>query len=766
MSCLDYLAMYDDGICAVRPGQYSITMQVSDINYQAARLDEKKAISAKYGEILNSIDPADHVQLTIRNRSLDRAQFRQTMFFPEPDAGSEDRYREYREEMNRVLADKALEGQNSILHEKYFTITTEAPDYPAARSALARLQTDYMGHFKSMGCDVLPMSGLQRLALIHQYTRAGEPFLFDYDQLLESGLTTKHAVAPMSLDFTARRTFRVGERYGEVLVLRDLPARLSDELVTRITDLPFEMTITVHIDRRDQNKALEYVHRQIAFMEMEQTGQQTKASQKGFDARLATPREQRRNLSGAQALLHELEDKDQRLFSMTLLIYTCADTMEALNERVLQICGVCAQKSCAPAPLEDRQREGFNSTLPLGVNSVDVRRTMHTRSLALFIPFTTQELYQPGGISYGVNAMSHNMIFFSRYSLDAGSGWILGKPGGGKSMAAKYEMISVLLSDPNAEVIVIDPEAEYGGLCKAMGGETVRISAGSRDHVNPMDITEDYADKDDPLMLKSEFVLSLVDIICGGQEGLTPGQRSIVMRACTLCYRKYFAGGKRQAPPTLTDFYEVLKAQPEQEAQGIALALELYIEGSLSVFAHETNVDLNNRFVTYDIRDLGKQLRTLGMLIVLDQVWNRITRNRTRGIRTWLYIDEIQLLFSNEFCSNFFFELWARIRKWGGILTGITQNVETLLLSDLARRMLSNSDFICLLNQAQPDRIELAGLLQISNKQLSFITNAEPGHGLLVAGKAIVPFINELPRDTKLYQLMTTKPGEERRDDP
>lgn len=756
VACLDYLAMYDDGICCVRPGLYSITLQVSDINYQAARLDEKRSLYAQYGQILNSIDPMLHVQLSVLNRNLDQRQFQERMLLPEEGEGV---LQEYRIELNQILADKALEGQNGIMREKYITITTEAADYTAAKAALARLETDFTSHFRNLGCEVMPLSGLQRLELIQRHTRPDAPFLFDYDQLLESNLTTKHAVAPMVLDFSARNTFRVDGRYGEVLILRDLPARLTDDLITRLTDLPFEMTITVHIDRLDQTKAREHVQQQIAFMEMEQADQQSKAYQKGYDPNLATPMEQRRRFAGAKQLLGELSD--QCMFQMTFLIYVGGEDLEQLNDRVLQVCSVCAQKSCAPEPLRERQKEGFNSTLPLGFNSVDIRRTMHTRSLALFIPFTTQELFQPHGIYYGLNAMSRNLIFFSRYALKAPSGWVLGTPGGGKSMAVKVEMINVLLSDPNAEVIVIDPEREYPPLCEAFHGECIRVSAGSKHFLNPMDLTEDYADDDAPMLLKTEFILSLVDIVCGGGSGLTPGEKSVVSRACAKCYKPFFANPQKNAPPTLKDFYEVLIQQTEPEAKQIALALELYINGALDVFAHRTNVNPNNRFVVYDVKDLGKELRTLGMLVVLDQVWNRITRNRVRKVRTWLYIDEIQLLFSNDYCAQYFAELWSRARKWGAIPTGITQNVENLLVSEQARTMLSNSDFVMMLNQAQPDRKQLAQLLNISNRQLSFITNAEPGHGLLVAGKAIVPFAGDFPADTKLYQLMTTRPGEE-----
>lgn len=752
---IKYRRMLDDGICELGGGLYSKTIKISDINYQTARRDEQASLFMRYCETLNSCGPNTHLQISAVNSRIDTDAFRENMFLPLRD----DAQNEYRKEINTMLADKSLEGKNSIICEKYVTVTTAATSYHNAIGALNRLETDFASHFKAMGCETASLSGAERLRLIHGIFRPDERFDFDYRDLIYSNLTTKDAVAPTSLDFSPRDTFNFGRYTGQVLYAYKLPSDLDDELITDLSDLPINMTVTIHIDGVDQSEALNLVRRRIALIDAEKTDVAKKAWQQNLDPELLLPAETRHSAEEAEELLKDLRDRNQRMFRVSFTIYTYAEDRETLDSNVYQIKTIARQHGVYMDSIDYRQLEAINSVLPIGRNYLNLRRTLTTASTAIFVPFTTQELYQKGGIYYGLNALSRNLVFFDRRSLKSPNGVILGSPGSGKSFSAKREMISVLLSDPNAEVIIIDPEREYTSLANGLGDDAavVRVAAGSRNHLNPMDISMDYADDDNPLTLKSDFIMSMCDLIIGGSGGLTGAEMSIIGRACNLTYQPYFANPNKNPMPTLRDFWQILKKMPEPEAQKLALSLEIYIDGTLSVFSHPTNVDVQKRLVVYDIRDLGKQLRTLGMLIVLDQIWNRVTQNREKGRRTWIYVDEFQLLTSNDFCRNYFFELWSRARKWGAVPTGITQNVETLLLNDDCRRMLSTSDFIMMFNQAPSDRIELAGLLNMSDKQLSYVTNSDAGHGLLTAGKSIVPFVDSFPTDTELYRMMTTK---------
>lgn len=750
---IKYRRMFEDGICEVENGLFSKCIKFADINYQIARREEQVEIYSRYCEFLNYFDPSINVQVSIHNRHINKEDFQAQMFLKT--GRGADNLDKYRKEFNMMLSEKALQGQNSIIREKYLTFAVKANDYEAAIPALTRLETDIINNFKFLGCDIKILSGQERLEFLHKMFNPDDPFKFRYDYLLESSLTTKDYVAPDSFNFTYKNYYEFGDSYGQTLYLKDLPPDLSDKLISELSSIPCNMIITLHINSVEQEKALNIVKQKISFMEQQKIDEQKKALKAGYDVDMI-PHELKYSLEEALELLDDLQNKNQRMFKLTMLINTTAKTLDELNDNIYQIMAMARKNNCKIGSLDYLQEDALNSTLPVGKNHIAIQRTLTTASTGIFVPFTAQELFQDSGMYYGLNALSRNMIFFNRKTLKNPNGFILGTPGSGKSFAAKREIVNVLLSTDD-EILVIDPEREYAPLAEGFDGEIIHISAGSKAHINPLDITMDYSDDDNPLLLKSEFVLSLCEHLVGGKSGLTAAQKTVIDRACKMTYQPYFANPDKYPVPTLKDFYQVLKDQPEQEAISIALSLELYIEGSLSVFAHPTNINIQNRFIVFDIRDLGKQLKTMGMLIVLDQIWNRITRNRALGKRTWLYIDEIYLLFQNEYSANYLFELYKRSRKWGAIPTGITQNVEDLLVSDLARRMLSNTDFIMMLNQATSDRVELAALLNISNQQLSYVTNAQPGQGLLFAGNSIIPFIDKFPTDTKLYQMMTTK---------
>lgn len=752
---IPYLRVLDNGIFEVRKGLYSKTIRFQDVNYQTARQDDQEDIFVKYGAFLNYFSPSTQLQMTIFNRTMDKAKLETNVLIKSRKDGLD----EYREEYNEMLKAKITEGRNDIIKEKYLTFSVPAKSEHEVSGSFISLENEAVNNFRNMGSQTNILSTKERLELLHDFYRPGHEgeFNIDLSTLRKQGITTKDVIAPDSFEFK-RNYFRMGEKLGRAMFVSKLPTFLTDKFISELTDFSFNMITTINIKSVAPDEALKRVKRQITGMEQDKIEQQKKASKAGYDPEMIN-HELRLSLKEAEELLDDLQSKNQKMFLVNILIVHLADTIEELDRNTDSINSVARKHLCQTAILNYQQEDALASALPLGSQRLKITRTLTTESTAIFMPFTSQELIQQGGMYYGLNAVSRNLIIFNRINLKNANGFILGTPGSGKSFAAKREMINVLLNTLD-DVIIIDPEREYAPLVENFGGEIIQISTSSKNNLNPLDMNMNYSDEDDPLLLKSEFILSLCECIIGGNTGLSAKEKTIIDRCVKKTYAEYLQEFDTDKMPTLLDFQHKLESQPEEEAKALALELELYTKGSLSTFAKKTNINVNKRLVAFDIKDLGKQLKTMGMLIVLDTVWNRITQNRLAGKKTWLYIDEIYLLFANEYSANFLFELYKRARKWGGIPTGITQNVEDLLSSELARRMLSNSEFIMMLNQAPMDRTELAKLLSLSDTQTGYVTNSEPGNGLLFAGNSIIPFRDEFPRNTKLYQMMTTKPDE------
>ncbi len=742
-------------------------LKFSDINYQVAQRDEQIDIFSKYCEVLNYFDPAINVQITVHNRRIDIDEFKKNMLFPMRDDGHDD----LREDYNRMLEQKALQGQNSIIQEKYIVFGIEADNYDTAYPALLRIETDITGLFKSLGCDVMSVSGAERVEYMNSILNPNEPLKFNYNNLVGTGLCTKDFIAPYYFDFkptSKMNYFEFGDYYGQVLMIKKFPSDLGDRLLKDLAEIPCNSTINIHTNSVDNATATELVKTKIAFMEQDKATRQQKLLQQGTDPEMI-PQHLKRSLENATTLLDDIQNKNQRIFQGSVIVFTSAKTYEELTENVEKLKGKARAAGCELMPIACEQEAGLNATLPLAKNDIQIRRTLTTAAQAIFIPFTTQELFDPGGMYYGLNALSRNLIFFDRKALKNPAGYVLGSPGSGKSFSTKRCLVDVMLNSEDDEVLIVDPESEYLTLVSNFGGEIIKISNDTDTYFNPLDISAEYSGGDEdenkannPLSFKTEFLFSFLDVIVTKESGigLSGAERTLVDRVLTDLYKQYFK--KRNAEmPTLVDFYNALEKcsikELQQEKENLLKVLGLYTSGSFNLFAHKTNVNVKNRFVVFDIKELGDQLKTLGMLVILDQIWNRVVSNRLIGRTTWIVIDEAHLLFSNPFSAQFLASLWKRARKYGAICTGITQNIGDLLESQLASKMLQNSDYILMLNQSPQDRTKLAEILNISPTQLSFVTNANPGQGLLFAGNSIVPFVDKFPNDTKLYRMMTTK---------
>ena len=747
--------IWKDGIFLLGKDKYSKTYRFTDINYAVASRNDKEAMFLNYSELLNSLDSSATSKITILNRRLNKVDFEKNILLPK----ANDSLDKYRDEYNRMLIEQAT-NSNSMVQEKFLTISINKNSLDEARQYFTRISAELNNRFRELGSKVESLSANERLRVIHDFYRVGEESIFNFDMIdnMRKGHSFKDYICSDSLSFE-KDYFEYGNRYGRVLYLKEYANYIKDDMVAELTDMDRSMLLSIDIIPIPMDEAIREVENRRLGVETNITNwQRRQNNNNNFSAVIPYDLEQQRKES--KEFLDDLTTRDQRMFVCVITMVHTAKTLEQLNLDTESLLSTARKHLCQLAVLKYQQMDGLNTVLPYGVRKINTLRTLTTESLAVFTPFRVQEINHENGIYYGLNVISKNMIIADRRQLLNGNSFILGVSGSGKSFTAKNEIVSIALRDPTADIIIVDPEREESRLVKALGGEVIHISATSENHINAMDLNSEYGDGANPVILKSEFILSLCEHLMG-EKSLGPKEKSIIDRCTAKVYRVYQQGNYQGVPPTLQDFREELLKQPEEEAKQIALAIELFTDGSLNTFAKNTNVDTNNRIICYDILDLGKQLLPIGMLVVLDSILNRITANRNKGRSTYIFIDEIYLLFQHEYSANFLFTLWKRVRKYGAYATGITQNVEDLLQSHTAKTMLANSEFIVMLNQASTDRLELAKLLNISELQLSYITNVGAGEGLLKVGRNLVPFENHFPHDLELYKLMTTKPGEE-----
>ena len=760
---IPYERMWPDGICRLPDGHYTKTIQFQDINYQLSQNEDKTAIFEGWCDFLNYFDSSIRFQLSFLNLAASEETFARAISIPLQG----DDFDSIRTEYMTMLQNQLAKGNNGLIKTKYLTFGIDADSLKAAKPRLERIETDILNNFKRLGVVAESLDGKARLAQLHGIFHMDEqvPFRFEWDWLAPSGLSTKDFIAPSSFEFRTGKQFRMGKKYGAVSFVQILAPELNDRMLADFLDMESSLIVSLHIQSVDQVKAIKTVKRKITDLDRSKIEEQKKAVRAGYDMDII-PSDLATYGNEAKKLLQDLQSRNERMFLVTFLVLNTADNPRQLDNNIFQASSIAQKYNCQLTRLDFQQEEGLMSCLPLGLNQIEIQRGLTTSSTAIFVPFTTQELFQNGkeALYYGINALSNNLIMVDRKLLKNPNGLILGTPGSGKSFSAKREIANCFLLTTD-DVIICDPEAEYAPLVERLHGQVIKISPTSTNYINPMDLNLDYSDDESPLSLKSDFILSLCELIVGGKEGLQPVQKTIIDRCVRLVYQTYLNDPRPENMPILEDLYDLLRVQEEKEAQYIATALEIYVTGSLNVFNHRSNVDINNRIVCYDIKELGKQLKKIGMLVVQDQVWNRVTINRAAHKSTRYYIDEMHLLLKEEQTAAYTVEIWKRFRKWGGIPTGITQNVKDLLSSREVENIFENSDFVYMLNQAGGDRQILAKQLGISPHQLSYVTHSGEGEGLLFYGATILPFVDHFPKNTELYRIMTTKPQELKKED-
>lgn len=755
---ISFQRMFKDGICRVTDNYYTKTVKFLDINYQLNNNEDKNAIFDSWCDFLNYFDSSVKFQLSFINLTGAKEVYSDNITIPVRG----DMFDGIAVEYQNFLREQLAKGNNGIIKTKYLSFGIEAASLKQAKPRLERIESDIINNFKKLGVIATPVNGMERLKIMHGMFHTDEktPFNFSWDWLASSGLSVKDFIAPSSFEFANGKNFGIGKSIGAASFLQILAPELNDRMLADFLDMESNVVVSMHIQSVDQVNAIKTVKRKITDLQKMKIEEQKKAVRAGYDMDII-PSDLAIYNTEATKLLQDLQSRNERMFLLTFIVLNVADTKQKLENNVFQASSIAQKYNCQLVRLDFRQEQGLMSSLPLAYNQIEIQRGLTTSSVAIFIPFTTQELFQTSkeALYCGINALSNNLIMVDRKLLKNPNGLILGTPGSGKSFSAKREISNVFFVTDD-DIIICDPESEYGALVERLNGQVIKISPTSEDFINPMDLNLNYSDDENPLTLKSDFILSLCELIVAGKDGLQPVEKTIIDRCVRRVYTEYLANPVPENMPILEDLYNELRKQEEKEAQYIATALEIYVTGSLNVFNHRTNVDIRSRVVSYDIKELGKQLKKIGMLIVQDQVWNRVTVNREAHRATRYYIDEMHLLLKEEQTAAYTVEIWKRFRKWGGIPTGITQNVKDLLSSREIENIFENSDYIYMLNQASGDRQILAKQLNISPHQLSYVTQSGEGEGLIFYGSTILPFTDRFPKDTELYSIMTTKPQE------
>ena len=750
--------MFPDGICRVTDNYYTKTVQFNDINYQLAQQEDKTAIFEEWCSFLNFFDSSIRFELSFMNMATDAESFEKSVRIPP--AG--DAFDSVRAEYSQMLKSQLARGNNGLTKAKYLTFGIEAASMRQAKPRLDHVETDLLNNFKRIGVTAAVLNGKERLRLMHSMFHMGDrdPFAFEWKWLVESGLSVKDFIAPAAFAFNGRRTFQVGGMYGALSFLSITASDISDRMLADILDIDSSQIVTMHIQSIDQNKAIKTVKHTITELDRSKIEEQKKAVRAGYDIDII-PSDLATYGRDAKALLKELQSQNERMFMVTFLVMNTGRTEQELETNVFQSQSIAQKHNCVLRRLDFQQEQGLMSSLPLGLNGIEIQRGMTTSSTAIFVPFMTQELCMDGeAVYYGLNALSHNVIMADRKKLKNPNGLYLGVPGSGKSFAGKRELVNVFLATSD-RIIILDPMGEYSPLVSQFGedGLVVEIAPNSPHHINPMDLDVSVDDEVSPISLKCDFILSLMELIVGGKDGLQPVERTIIDRCARMVYRDFLNAPGHTPLPTLQDFYGLLCKQTEAEAKRLATALEIYVSGSLNIFNHKTNVGYQDaRVVCFDLKRLGAGLRTIAMHIINDLMNSQVSHNFARGIATWCYYDEFHVLLQDELTSSYFVAIWKMLRKKGCVPSALTQNVKDLLASRQIENIFENSDFMVLLSQAQGDRQILAKQLGISPHQLSYVTHSNSGEGLLFFGNVTIPFVDRFPKNTKLYSIMTTRP--------